>query len=127
MTVLANPTQASALSTILSLTPPRRRVIVAAAFLGVSVWDILRAAGMGRSTSYGYTGPNRKHLPGQFMVQLPQVLGVSFAAIWDEEAMDWPSLVIQDLRGLGVKRYATEQNARDRGDSARVLRLASSR
>jgi hypothetical protein len=94
---LANPVQASALRTILPLTPPGKRIVVAAAYLGVSVWDIIGNCGRTRPSVY-----MSDRISSDVMVRLPRVLGVPFETVWDSEAMDDPGLLLRSLRSIGL-------------------------
>lgn len=103
VTVLANPVQADTLLVMLRLTPPRQRISVAAAYLGISLNEVFLASGM-TATDRGYYANCRgaeKDLPSAVMVRLARVLAVPFAVLWDEEALDAP---VELLRGYSYRK-----------------------
>jgi hypothetical protein len=132
VTVLANPVQAETLAWMFHVTPPSRRLSVAAAFLGVYSAEIFRAAGMTDADrtyyAHGRRRGGRLDLPSMVMLRLSRVLGVPFGVLWDDEALEAPILVLQAMSfaGTGVKHGKSKVYKRDgAGDSVRALRLAA--
>jgi hypothetical protein len=103
---IVNPVQAVSLCMILPETRPERRIPVAAAFLGITPGDVVKAAGMSPELRLQYLGARRGRttgrgdLPSHFMVRLAKVLGVPFVTFWDDEALEQPRTVL---------RYSTER------------------
>lgn len=128
VTVLANPVQADTLTWMLPLTPPRRRISLAAAFLGTTAAEIFRAAGMTDADRNYYTyrrGGERADLPSMLLVRLAKVINVPFGVLWDEEALEAPAEVIRvaSYLGYGAKHEKTKRPA---GTTRRgSLRLAA--
>ena len=94
--VLSNPTQAKDLEEIFKRVRPEKRLAVAAVILGVSVLNILEAAGFERRNAWHYI--YERTLPGlnsEIMVRIAKVLGVPIFSLFDDEVMENPMKVIQ--------------------------------
>jgi hypothetical protein len=94
--VLAFPYQSESLREIFKLVSPNKRLAVAAVILGVSVIDILIAAGFEKRNAWHYIYERR--LPGlnsEIMSRIAQVLDVPIFCLWDDEAIENPMSVIQ--------------------------------
>jgi hypothetical protein len=128
-TVLASPMQSVDLTTMLKLTPPRRRLSVSASYLGVTMADIFDAAGMSPADRNYYTyrrGGVRRDLPSMILVRLAKVIGVSFEVLWDDEALEAPADVIRIVDSVGYGRKHDEQTDHDREPRRTgALRLAA--
>jgi hypothetical protein len=129
VTVLANPVQADTLVSLLRLTPPRQRICVAAAYLGVALGDIFSASGMTPSDRgyYANARSDEKSLPSAVMVRLARVLAVPFAVLWDEEALEAPVELLRGFsyRKAGEKIDGTKTRRRNADAGGTRLRLAA--
>jgi hypothetical protein len=129
VTVLPNPVQADTLVSMLRLTPPRQRICVAAAYLGVALGDIFSASGMTPSDRgyYANARSDDKSLPSAVMVRLARVLDVPFAVLWDEEALEAPVEVLRGFsyRKAGEKSDGKKSRRRNIDGAGPRLRLAS--
>jgi hypothetical protein len=128
--VLANPSQAADLITILRLTVPGRRLSAASVHLGVTLADVFTAAGMTPHDRNYYTyrrGGARKDLPSMIMVRLARVIGVPFDVLWDDEALESPADVIRvfDHMGYGSKKNDAEDDSTRESRRRGALRLAA--
>jgi hypothetical protein len=132
VTVLVNPVQADTLIWMMRVTPPYRRLAVSAAYLGVYVNEIFKAAGMNEADRQYYVHGRRRggrtDLPSMLMLRLSRVLAVPFEVLWDDEALEAPMRVLQTVSfaGAGVKHgKPKEVNRLDRDQRVRPLRLAA--
>jgi hypothetical protein len=94
--VLARPYQSESLQEIFKFVCPNKRLAVAAVILGVSVLDILIAAGFEKRNAWHYM--YERKLPGlnsEIMRRIAEVLDVPIFCLWDNEAIEKPMSVIQ--------------------------------
>lgn len=105
---LANPLQIEALAVMFALTPPTRRIAVAAAYLGMTPTAVFDYAGITWRDCHNFRRRQRGDVPSHLLVRLARVLGVPFWSLWDDEALDIPSAVlgwkVKDVPDMRVVR-----------------------